>query len=197
MPKGIPLTNEDLEQRRWEITEAAIPLFLEKGYPETSMREIARKAGVGKSTLYDYFPTKDDIIIFIVEEQLKDLISRAQAIINQEKSAVERLHEVMHMHLDFLLHNKAFYLRLMMEAQRLKSESQQRIQIQRYAYQDLLRDLIEDGITEGSFRPVNTVIAMKTLILMMTPVMCTSRPAGTPVELLDHALDLFCKGIQT
>jgi AcrR family transcriptional regulator len=196
MPKGIRLTEEELEQRRHEIAASAVPLFLAKGFQETGLREIARAAGIGKSTLYDYFPTKDDIIIFVIEENLTDLIVRANAIIAQEKSAPERLRQVMHMHLDFLLENKALFLRLSLEAQRLKAESQQRIQIQRYAYQDLLQDLIEAGIAEGSFRPVNPTMAMKALISMMTPVAFTSRPAGTPAEMLEDALDLVIHGLK-
>ena len=64
MPKGIPLTQNELEQRRQEIFDATVNLFLEKGFYETSMREVAEAAGIGKSTLYDYFPSKDEIIVY-------------------------------------------------------------------------------------------------------------------------------------
>jgi AcrR family transcriptional regulator len=55
MPKGIPLTEEEQARRRKEIFHASVHLFLSKGFNETSMR-IAEAAGIGKSTLYDYFP---------------------------------------------------------------------------------------------------------------------------------------------
>ena len=60
MPKGIPLTDLELASRRQEIAHIAMQLFIKQGFSETSMREIGDAAGVGKSTLYDYFPSKDD-----------------------------------------------------------------------------------------------------------------------------------------
>jgi AcrR family transcriptional regulator len=196
MPKGIPLTQAELEQRRREISDCAVTLFIENGFNETSMRQIAEALGLGKSTLYDYFPSKDDIIVYVVQEHLALLIQRAKAIIAEEGDASDHLHQIMQMHLAFLLENRAFYLRLMFEAQRLKAESQQRIQVHRYAYQDLVKSLIEVGIQQGCFRRVDSTMAMKTLISMMTPVVYTSRPSGTPDEMLEAGLDLILKGLR-
>jgi AcrR family transcriptional regulator len=196
MPKGIPLTQAELEQRQHEIAEAAVALFIENGFNETSMRQIAKALGMGKSTLYDYFPSKDDIIVYVVQEHLTLLRQRAEAIITEEGDAVDHLRRVMQMHLAFLLENRAFYLRLLYEAQRLKADSQQRIQVHRYAYQDLVKSLIEDGIQQGCFRAVDSTMAMKTLLSMMTPVVYTSRPSGTPEEMLEDGMDLILKGLQ-
>ena len=196
MPKGIPLTQAELEQRQQEIADIAVPLFIEQGFNETSMRQIAQAIGLGKSTLYDYFPSKDDIIVYVVQEHIALLIQRAENMIAEEGDAAEHLREVMQMQLAFSLENKAFYMRVMFEAQRLKVESQRRIQTHRYAYQDLIKSLIEAGIEQGSFRPVDATMAMKTIISMMTPVIYTSRPSGTPAEMLDEGLDLILNGLQ-
>jgi AcrR family transcriptional regulator len=185
----------DMEQRRREIAGAAASLILARGFNETSMREIAAAAGIGKSTLYDYFISKDEIILFLVEDPVTELTNRALAILQQGGSAAERLRRVMHMHLDFLLEKKAYYLKLVLEIQRLSVETQQHYQVKRYAYQDLVQGLIEEGIQQGAFRPVNPGMAMKSLIAMMTPVVFTSRPIGTPQEMLDDALELFFGGL--
>ncbi len=63
------------------------------------------------------------------------------------------------------------------------------------AYQDLIQALIEEGIQKGSFRPVNPAMAMKILISMMTPIVFTTRPAGTPEEMLTDGLNLFFDGL--
>jgi len=196
MPKGTPITQTELEQRQREIAEKAVVLFIEKGFNETSMRQIAKAIGVGKSTLYDYFASKDEIVVFFLQEHLEVLMQRAEAIRAGEGKASDHLSRIMEMHLAFLLENRAFYLRLMFEAQRLKIESQQRIQMHRYAYQDLIKSLIETGIEQGSFRPVDATMAMKTLISMMTPVVFTSRPSGTPEEMLKNGLDLILNGLK-
>jgi len=47
------------------------------------MQEIADAAGVGKSTLYDYFPTKDYVLLFVFEEELDRFQALAEGIASQ------------------------------------------------------------------------------------------------------------------
>jgi AcrR family transcriptional regulator len=48
---------------RQQMEQAALELFLVDGYDETTMEQIADRAGVGTTTLYRYFPTKDQLIL--------------------------------------------------------------------------------------------------------------------------------------
>ena len=161
------------------------------------MREIAEVAGLGKSTLYDYFKTKDDILIYYFVDQLSDLTEAAQKIAMQNKSADRRLPEVVKIHLEYLQANKNLFMKLSLEAQRLKLESQSRIQDKRHAYQDLVRALIDEGIREGAFRKVDPLLAARILITAMVPVVFTSRPTGASQEaLMKDAMDIFFKGIE-
>jgi AcrR family transcriptional regulator len=173
-----------------------VKVFLKKGFQETSMREIAETAGLGKSTLYDYFETKDEILVYYFEDQLDDLTAAAQQIAMQNKSAHQRLHEITHMHMELLQANKNLFLKMSMDAQRLKPESQKRIQEKRHAYQDLLRALIDEGIREGAFRKVDSLVAARILVTSMAPVVFTSRPTGTPQEMVEETMDIFFKGIE-
>lgn len=196
MPKGIPLTEEEQAKRRHEIFHQVVKVFLKKGFQETSMREIAETAGLGKSTLYDYFQNKDEILVYYFEDQLNDLTAAAQQIAMQNKSAGQRLREITHMHMELLQANKNLFLKMSMESQRLKPESQKRIQEKRHVYQDLLRALIDEGIREGAFRKVDSLVAARILITSMAPVVFTSRPTGTPQEMVEETMDIFFKGIE-
>jgi AcrR family transcriptional regulator len=196
MPKGIPLTEEEQANRRHEIFHQVVGVFLKKGFQETSMREIAETAGLGKSTLYDYFKTKDDILLYFFEDQINDLTEAAKKIALQNIPADQRLRQIMKVHLDLLQANKSLYMKLMLEAQRLKLDSQKQIQMNRHEYQDLLRGLIEEGIREGVFRKVDSLLAARMLLNTMTPVVFTSRPTGSPQEMLDETMDIFLKGLQ-
>ena len=149
MPKGIRLTEEEQARRRREIFDASVRLFLKKGFSETSMREIAGAAGIGKSTLYGYFRTKDDVLVFVVEEELAELERRGRAIARQPGSADERLRRLLHMHLATLVANRSYFLQISTQVQRLHSGRLGGIQARRYAYQDLIRTLVEEGIQEG------------------------------------------------
>jgi len=196
MPKGIPLTKDEQEKRRHEIFHQVVQIFSRKGFHETSMQEIAQAAGLGKSTLYDYFKTKDEILIYFFEDQLRDMTQDAQKIALQNLSADERLRQVMKKYLESLQENKNLFLKLMQESERLKLESQKQVQAKRYAYQDLIRALIEEGIREGVFRSVNSLLAARLLINSVSSTAYGSRLAGTPQETLQQTLDIFFKGIE-
>ncbi len=196
MPKGIPLTQADQHRRRHEIFDAAVGLFLRDGFHETSMQAIAAAAGMGKSTLYDYFENKDEILVAFVEDQVDDLTASARQIAAQDLPAAEKLKQVMRAHLDHLLSNKDIYARLTFEVQRLAMDSQQRIQTSRHAYQDFLCELVEAAIREGAFRPVNPLLATRALLTLLTPAVYTTRPTGTTEQMAQEVMDIFYKGVE-
>ena len=196
MPKGIPLTPQELSRRRSEIMASAMHLFIEKGFAETSMREIAKVAGVGKSTLYDYFPSKDEILISFVIDEVHYMEAKAQEIFAQQLSAIEKFRRILRIHVEYVSANKLIYLKLTFEAQRLSFESQQRIQRHRHAYQDMLCDLVPEGIRNGEFRPVNPLLTVRTMFGLLTSSAYTSRPTGSPEEMLMEAFDIIFKGLE-
>jgi hypothetical protein len=65
----------------------------------------------------------------------------------------------------------------------------------RYAYQDLMCSLIEEGMREGVFRPVDALLAARLLVNSMGSVVFTSRPTATPQALLGETLEIFLRGI--
>jgi len=57
------------EQKRFQILQAAIALFCGQGFPNTSMDEVAKKAGVSKQTVYSHFGSKDDLFVASIESK--------------------------------------------------------------------------------------------------------------------------------
>ncbi len=160
------------------------------------MRQIAEQAGIGKSTLYDYFRTKEEILTWGVEDELMDLTEAAQKIAAMPLSAIERLRRIMKIHAEMLLASKDQYLKVMFEVQRLSLESQKRIQVRRHRYQDLICGLIEEGIRQGAFRPVDPLLAARMLIMAITPSIFTVRPTGSPQQMISSGMDIIMRGIQ-
>lgn len=197
MPKGIPLTEEEQARRRKEIFHASVHLFLSKGFNETSMREIAEAAGIGKSTLYDYFPSKDDILLSFVEDELQTLTEEVNKIAHQKIGAQEKLRQMMFAYMDYLAANEDFYMKLSYQVQRLAQESLERIQRQRHTLQDMVRGTIEEGIQEGCFRPVDSLLATRVIFTALTPAVYTTRPSGSRQQMMEEAFTLMLKGIQS
>ena len=69
------------KRTRLAILDAAVKLFSENGFTETSIEQIARVAGVGKGTVYSYFPTKKMILRGFCEDELdhihREIIERS------------------------------------------------------------------------------------------------------------------------
>src|SRR5690606_16330496 len=51
-----------VERRRDQICEAALELFLEKGFASTTIRDICSRSGVNQASIYDYIANKNDIL---------------------------------------------------------------------------------------------------------------------------------------
>jgi AcrR family transcriptional regulator len=63
---------------RERLFRAALNLFAEKGYVETTVEDITNAADVGKGTFFNYFPSKDHILIAFAEMQLAKLKAAAE-----------------------------------------------------------------------------------------------------------------------
>jgi AcrR family transcriptional regulator len=55
------------EEKVRQILDAAKMVLSKKGYVKTTMQDIARQAGMGKGTLYEYFPSKESIFVGIID----------------------------------------------------------------------------------------------------------------------------------
>lgn len=196
MPRGIPLTEEEQASRRRQIFDAAVHLILKNGFQETSMRQIAEAAGMGKSTLYDYFKTKDDILVFVIAEETHIVLQQAQEVACLDIPPDDRLRRIMEMYLKFMQANHSLLSRLGAEVQRLKAESQRPINEKRYAYQDMVAGIIQEGIAAGYFRQVNALLAARLLLNSLLAVLYTSRPTASAEEGLAEAVEIFLRGIR-
>jgi len=76
------LRERQMELRRQAISEAAIELFRDQGYAQTSIDQIAKLAGVSSPTVFKYYPSKQEILLGVLQEA--------------DQRAVLDLREVMH-----------------------------------------------------------------------------------------------------
>ena len=84
------------EARPHELLEAALALFVEKGFAATRTEEVARRAGVSKGTLYLYYPSKEELFKAVVRHNLSSLIAEGEALAGQfEGSSSELLAKLM------------------------------------------------------------------------------------------------------
>ncbi len=78
-----------------EIRDAAMALFVEKGFAATRMDEVARRAGVSKGTVYLYFENKEALLRSVVEEVVEPALARAEAELDAYHGSARELIEAL------------------------------------------------------------------------------------------------------
>jgi AcrR family transcriptional regulator len=195
MPKGKLLTPEQQEQRREDIAAIALRLFDEAGFQKTSMREIAEAANMGKSSLYDFFKTKDEIIVYAAERVIAAGTENAKKIAAGEPSSEMALRKIMDAHLEFTKKNKSVFMWLNAEGGYLNEEYQNRLQVVRHAYRDVVRSVIEAGVASGTFRDTDAALLARLLVNSMLSIAYTTQPSSSLENMLEETIRIFLRGI--
>lgn len=154
-PQTRPVRNA-ADQRRAVIVQLAAELFDRAGYHQTSMEKLAATAGVAKPTLYHYFSGKEAILCEIHREFIEPLISRHESRLNFALGPRQLLLEAMGDILE-LMETHRGHVRVFFEHYReLPADVQAQVRSRRDHYECMIRAVIERGIEQGEFRPVDT-----------------------------------------
>jgi AcrR family transcriptional regulator len=85
------------EARPQELLDAALALFVEKGFAATRSEEVAKRAGVSKGTLYLYYPSKEELFKAVIRQNLSALIAEGEEAVGSfEGSSSDLLSFLMH-----------------------------------------------------------------------------------------------------
>ena len=83
---------KDPEIRRAEIMDAAMLLFMEKGYTNTTTQDIVDKVNISRGLLYYHFKNKEDILYCLVERYSEKLLRDIHVIVyDEDKTAIEKV----------------------------------------------------------------------------------------------------------
>ncbi|MGX9707075.1 transcriptional regulator, TetR family [Laceyella tengchongensis] len=92
--KLIPSMIKDqrlIAERRRQIIEGAVRLFVKKGFHKTTTREIARECGLSIGTMYEYIQSKEDVLYLVCEDIHSDLEKRLLEVVTESDSGMESL----------------------------------------------------------------------------------------------------------
>ncbi|MDF2888198.1 MAG: putative phage packaging protein, partial [Lacrimispora sp.] len=74
-------------------------------------------------------------------------------------------------------------------------EYRKRLKAVRYAYQDIIISVIENGVTAGIFRKTDAGLMTRLLINSVISIVYTSRPSASQEKMLDETMNIFLHGI--
>lgn len=177
--------------RPGELLEAALDLFVEKGFAATRSEEVAARAGVSKGTLFLYFPSKEELFKAVVREN----ISGRFAEWNEEFDAFEGSTADMVRYCMRVWWERIGATRASGITKLIISEARNFPDLAAFYQQevirpgtDLVRRILERGVQRGEFRALDIDYAIYTIVAPMIFLIMMKHSLGVCAP-QDHPLD--------
>lgn len=199
MRRCVIATKPRSNEKSVRILEAAIKVFAEQGFHQTTISQIARQAGVADGTIYLYFKNKDDILVHFFNERTRQVFDGFREAVRQASGAVEKLKALVGRQLAAFqadMHMAAVYQAWTHQFQRV---AEPQIKEMSKMYLDIVSEIVELGQQEGTLRKDLYLGLVKRFIIgAIDEVINTWLHAGGRYDLSTMAeplVDLFIRGI--
>jgi AcrR family transcriptional regulator len=205
MSTALPLRQRRKEARPAELTEAALDLFVEKGYAATRLDDVAAKAGVSKGTLYLYFDSKETLFKAVVREGLLPALQEGEQLVaSYTGTSTDLLREVIRGMWQLIGAQRVGGIPKLVFA-----EARNFPEIAHFYHEEVIRrgtgligSVVERGIARGEFRPRNMTAAVHVLVapILMRMIwqhsmdLCSA--SAVPIDdFLDEYFDILLHGL--
>jgi AcrR family transcriptional regulator len=188
--------------------EAALELFVEKGFATTRLEDVAQRAGVSKGTVYLYFDSKEELFKAVIRSGIVRAIEEAeQQVAAYQGSAADLLRQLYTAWWQHIGGTKLSGIPKLMI-----SEAQNFPELARFYYDEVIQrgsrlfgQTIQRGIDRGEFRPVDLDYAVRAIIspLVMRAILEHSfLPCAGPEDFdapayFEHTVGLVLDGLRT
>jgi AcrR family transcriptional regulator len=138
--------------RRQELVNAAVELFVKKGFHKTTVREIAKEFGMSMGALYDYIRTKEDILFLVCDHIHKSVSEKLQSALVGKKDARENLKNAIRDYFTIIDEIQDYSLLLYQETKSLNRTDRNYILSAEKELVAIFEDIITHGIREKIFK---------------------------------------------
>ncbi len=150
---------------RWKILAAAEEVMSQKGFAGSSISEIARRASVTDSVIYQYFKGKEDLLFAVPGEKLKNQLALLKEHLAGIPDVQSQLQKVIWLQLRYHDAHSAYARLLLMECRSFKAfYSSPAYEILR-EYTRIVSSILAQGVKEGRFRADAPIRLMRDVIL--------------------------------
>ncbi len=197
------------QARPGELLDAALALFVEKGFAATRVEEVAARAGVSKGTLFIYFPSKEELFKAVVRENISGHFTEwGKELEAYSESSTELVRHCMHSWWEQIgMSTASGITKLVM------SEAGMFPEIAAFYQQEvigpgheMLRKILQRGVSSGEFRALDIEYAVYSLIAPMIFLLmwkhsmapcCPPSQRLDPVNFIDSQVSLLLEGMLT
>jgi AcrR family transcriptional regulator len=145
------------EERRAQIIQAALTCFTGKGYNNTTMADVVAKSGLSKGAIYWYFESKDDLFAQAIVSAFSNVGQETFAALEHCTTAADKLRTVAKVTASVSKQIEGFF-GLFLEFWASSPQREETGQLwmgMLVQFKDLVVAIVEEGIENGEFRPVD------------------------------------------
>jgi AcrR family transcriptional regulator len=153
------IKDEVLVLKRERIVSAAVELFYERGYDQTTLEAVAERLGVTKPFIYSHFESKTDLLAEICGRGIGSSLRSINTVLTMQASPTEKLRALGQQFVTSVLENQKPIAIFTREEKNLAPKDFKRISDMRRAFDAKLNGLLNEGIARGEFRIADPAIA--------------------------------------
>jgi AcrR family transcriptional regulator len=150
-----------------EIVQAAVQLFMEKGFDRVSLSEIAGKINLGRTTIYEYFNNKNEILATYLEREMTVYHNKVTAIFKKKAAIEEKLRDFITLQLEYGSYHRGFsqlFGSLSRDAKDISAKTEAAIREKHREIYSLLIHEFNDALQGGKVRNLSPGLIMQLLI---------------------------------
>ena len=189
------------QEKLLSILDAALGVFAQQGYSSTKMEAIARAAGIGKGTIYEYFRNKDALFFALFDHVRSRFHETIYAEAEEQETATSALEMFIFVTLKALDEWREFgYVLLDFWSEHRRGESVSLRFSEVYAFsREKIADFVRRGIRDGEFRNVDPLAAASAIIALLDGLLlqCIFDPAAlSETAAIRQITDVILGGIR-
>ncbi len=182
-----------------QILEAAVKVFAEQGFHNSTVAQIAKVAGVADGTIYLYFKNKDDILFQFYAYKAKQVFECFRKAVDEADTAIDKLRNLVHSHLAEFQKDINMAIVYQAETHQHRRSAQEIIKEMSKMYRDIISEVIEQGQQQGHLRRNLYIgLVMRLINGAVDEVINAWIHSGGSYDLVsmaDPLVDLFLRGI--
>jgi TetR/AcrR family transcriptional regulator, cholesterol catabolism regulator len=184
--------------RKEQILQTAAVLFKQKGYASTSMRDIAAAMGIEAASLYHHIKSKEEILETICFGMADRLLNGIAEVNDIYFSAEEKLRMAIEYHVTIVTENISQSAVFQHEWKSLSEPKLQEFKTLRDAYENEIKVILNDGVQEDIFEPIDQKFAALTILSTVNWINEWYNPSGKmkPKEVAAKLSDFILGGLR-
>lgn len=188
----------DKSLRMQKILDTSVDLFHIKGYRSTTLDDVSKEIGITKAALYHYVSSKENLLSKIYIKALESIFENTNKIAEMDLPPDKKLRFIIRNHVkDIIIKSLATFSVFFSEENQLSETDFKKIQEEKKKYNQILENIIEEGMSLGLFRQTDPRLQAYGILGMCNWIYKwykIDQSPYTPDQIADHFINLLERG---